>query len=145
MPLAISTIDKLLDLLFNNADFGGIGDSGGLRGSVASGQWWLSLHSSEPALIGDQTSFEIVYGGYARAPVNRTGAGWTRTGTNVSPVANVQWPVCTGGAALAVFVGIGTAPSGGGILIGWGPAVPPIAISVGIRPEAVNNSLITFA
>ena len=61
-----------LDLYFLNIDYTGVGDAGGLRGSVTPGSLFLSLHTSDPGVTGDQTTTEVstgVWPAYARQAV----------------------------------------------------------------------------
>lgn len=108
--------NDLLNLLFKNIDIAGIGDAGGLRGSVAAGSLYCSLHSAYPGEAGDQSSSELAYTGYARQAVAR-GAGWTVTGNVVNPAANIDFPECTANPATALFWGVGSASSGAGKLL----------------------------
>ncbi|NRA03267.1 MAG: hypothetical protein HRU00_11785, partial [Myxococcales bacterium] len=67
----------LMLLLFNNDSYTLVGDAGGLLQSVADGDLYMSLHTSDPGEAGDQTTNEIVYTSYARKDVPRTAGGWT--------------------------------------------------------------------
>jgi len=133
----------LLDLLFKNTDFTGVGDAGGLRGSATAGSLYLSLHTSDPGEAGDQTSNETAYTGYARQAVTR-GAGFTRTGNSISPAANVDFPICTAspGGAITHF-GIGTASSAAGKLLYSGTVTPNITVAVNGIPRLTTASTVT--
>ena len=68
---------RLMELWFQNADMTNVGDAGGLRGSVAAGNFYASLHTADPGLDGGQTSNEATYGSYARVAITRAGGSWT--------------------------------------------------------------------
>ena len=121
MSSTITWGTSLLGLLFTNADLAGVGDAGGLRGSVTPGTLYISLHDSDPGPAGDQTSNESSYPGYARAAVPKTGAGWKVVERLMIPMAPIVFP---DGAADARYLGIGVAETGAGKLLYSGPVTP---------------------
>ena len=131
----------LLDLIFLNTDWAGIGDAGGLQNSAAAGSFYISLHTADPGEAGDQTTNEIAYTSYARVAVARTGGGWSRTSSTVENAALVQFPQCTGGSGTATHFGIGTDSSGAGGLILKGALTSSLAISNGIQPQFAAGDL----
>lgn len=135
--------NALLQLLFNNTNAADIGDSTGLRGSTTAGSFWISLHSADPGEAGDQTTSEVAYTSYARVAVARSAAGFTVSGNAVTPVANIDFPACTGGSATATHFGIGTASSGAGVLLYKGPISPTISISTGVTPRLTTATSVT--
>lgn len=131
--------NALLLLVFNNTTAAGIGDSTGLVGSGGVGNLYLSLHTADPTISGNQTSNEANYTSYARVAVARTSGGWTVSGSNPVQVANtatVSFPQCTGGSNTVTYVGVGTASSGSGELLYSGALSSSLAIS--------NNITATF-
>lgn len=130
----------LLDLLFKNTDFTGVGDAGGLRGSVAAGSLFISLHTADPGEGGDQTTSEVTYTGYARVGVAR-GAGWTVAGNAVENAAAITFGLCTAGSNTITHFGVGTASSGAGKLLYKGALTASLAVSAGITPEFSGGSL----
>lgn len=137
--------NSLLLLLFNNSNIANVGDATGIRGSVAAGQLFLSLHTADPGEAGTQTTNEVAYTGYARVGLNRaSGAGgFTVTGSSVSPQGNVDFGACTAGTATATHFGIGTASSGAGVLLYKGAISPTIAISAGVTPRLTTATAVT--
>lgn len=134
----------LLNLLFNNAAFAGVGDAGGLQPSAAAGSLYVSLHTADPGEAGDQTTNEISYTGYARVAVARSSAGWTITGNSVSPAAVISFPRSTGGTGGTItHVGIGTAASGAGKLLYSGAASPTQLVANGVLPEVGTGTVLT--
>lgn len=135
--------NALLLLLFNNTNAANIGDATGLRGSSTAGSLYVSLHTSDPGEAGDQTTNETNYTSYARIAVARSGAGWTVTGNSVSPAATISFPACTGGTATITHFGIGTASSGGGVLLYKGTVTPNISVASGVTPQLTTASAVT--
>jgi len=133
----------LLDLLFLNTNAANIGDATGLRGSTTAGSLFVSLHTADPGETGTQSTSEVAYTGYARVGVARSGSGFTRTGNSISPAANIDFGACTGGTATATHFGIGTASSGAGTLLYYGPITPSISISNGVTPRLTTASTVT--
>jgi hypothetical protein len=107
----------LLLLVFNNTALALIGDASGLQPSGTTGSLYVSLHTADPGISGDQTTSEAAYTSYARVAVARTAGGWTVSGATVSNTAVVSFPACTGSSSTVTFVGIGTATSGTGKLL----------------------------
>lgn len=142
-------------LFFNNVDIAGIGDAGGLRGSVAPGQLFFSLHTADPAEGGNQASNEVAYTGYARVGVARSGAGFVVTGNSVSPAANVDFGACTALPATYMYWGLGTAAAGAGKLLykgviganlgGFTALATDVITIPGLTGVAVNDNIAFFA
>lgn len=126
--------NSLLLLIFNNTDFAGIGDAGGLQNSASAGSLYVSLHTSSPGEAGSQTTNEIGYTSYARVAVARSGAGWTVTNDTVENAASITFPESTGGTPTATHFGVGTADSGAGVLLFYGTLAAPLLCSSGVQP-----------
>jgi hypothetical protein len=126
--------NALMLLLFNNTNIANIGDATGLRGSLTAGSFYVSLHTSDPGEAGDQTTNEVSYGGYARVAVARSVSGWTVSGNQVVPAANIQFPMGSSGSGTVTHFGIGTASSGAGMLLYKGTVSPNITVGNGITP-----------
>jgi hypothetical protein len=132
-----------LKLVFQNEPIVNIGDATGLRGSTATGQLFFSLHTADPGEVGTQATSEASYTGYARVGVARSNAGFTVTDNSVSPAANVDFPVCTGGTATATHFSVGVASSGSNVVLYKGAISPTIAISTGVTPRLTTGTTIT--
>ncbi len=104
---------------------------------------YVSLHTADPGEAGDQTTNETAYTSYARVAVARTSGGWTVTGNSVSPVANVDFPSCTGLTATITHFGVGSLSSTAGVLYYSGTVTPNIAVSTGVTPRLTTASTIT--
>lgn len=142
MSMSNAAEAALLDLLFLNVDWAGIGDAGGLQNSAAAGSFYISLHTADPGEAGDQTTSEVSYTGYARVAVARSGAGFSRSGSTISNVATVQFGECSSGSATATHFAIGSASSGAGQIVLSGALSASRAISAGITP-LFNASALT--
>lgn len=134
--------NDLLKLIFNGTAIASIADN---AASTPLTNLYLSLHTQDPtdAAESGQSSFEANYTGYARVAVARSSAGWTVTGNSVSPLANINFPTCTGGTNSITHVGIGTSSSGTGKLLYSGSITPIIAVSSTITPTLTAGSTIT--
>lgn len=104
---------------------------------------YMSLHIADPGEAGDQTTNETSYTSYARVAVVRTSSGWTVTANSVSPVANIDFPTCTGSTATITHGGVGKSISGAGVLFYSGTVTPNISVSNGVTPRFTTASAIT--
>jgi len=103
----------------------------------------VSLHTADPGETGDQTTSETAYTSYARVAVARTSGGWTVTANSVSPVANIDFPACTGSTSTITHFGVGTASSSTGKLLYKGTVTPNISVSTGVTPRLTTATAIT--
>ena len=133
----------MLDLIFKNTDIANIGDATGLRGSTTAGSLYIALHTADPGEGGTATTSETAYTGYARVAVTR-GAGFTRTGSSISPTANVDFGKCTAspGGAITHF-SVVTSASGAGTVLYKGALTPNITMAVGVIPRVETATTIT--
>lgn len=135
----------LLELLFTNTTFAGVGDATGLPGAATAGSLYFSLHTADPGETGDQTTSECTYTSYARVAVARSAAGWTVTADAVAVDANVTFPAGTGGTGTATHWGLGTASSGTGKLLYKGSISPTIVTGNGVTPQLTAGTVVTEA
>lgn len=138
----------LLDLILNNAALPNIGDAAGLQPSGADGVLYLSLHTADPGVGGNQTTNECAYTGYSRISVARTGALWTVVAPSATNAGLLTWGACTAGSTTATYVGVGTdASPGAGNLLYRALITNPAAglvINPGITPQvAIGAATIT--
>lgn len=106
---------------------------------------YVSLHTADPYAAneaGTQSTSEISYTGYARVAVAR-GAGWTRTGSSISPTANIDFGQCTAGSGVATHFVIGELASGTGAILYAGAISPTISVSSGVIPRITTASTVT--
>lgn len=136
MSMSNAAEQAALDLIFLNVDWANIGDAGGLQNSVAAGSLYIALHTADPGEAGDQTTSEVVYTGYARVAVARSGAGWSRSGSTMSNVALVQFGERSDvGTTTATHFSVGVASSGASQIILSGALSASRDISQGNQPQ----------
>ena len=131
----------LLNLIFNNSALANLGDATGPIGSTAAGSLYISLHSADVGEAGNQSTTELAYTGYARIPVARSSAGWTVSGPTVTNTAQIQFGICTAGAASATNFAIGYGATGSGTVVLKGALSSPLSISTGITPLFAAGAL----
>lgn len=141
MSFSNTAEQAILDLLFLNSAFANVGDAGGLRPSAAAGSLYIALHTGALTDTSAQNTNEAAYTGYARVAVARSGAGWSRTGSTMSNVAAVQFPLCTGGSETLTHFSIGLATSGATTILMYGTLNAPMAVSNGIQPQFAAGAL----
>jgi hypothetical protein len=122
-------------LLFNNTAFTDFALASGTAGSL-----YVSLHTADPT-AGDQTTSEIGYTSYTRVAVARSSAGWTVTGSSVSPASIITFPAGTGGSGTATHFGIGSASSGAGLLLYTGALSPTIVCGSDRTPKITTMTI----
>jgi hypothetical protein len=131
----------LLALIFNNTDFAGIGDAGGLQNSATAGSLYVSLHTADPGEAGNQSTSEATYTNYARVAVARSGAGWTVSGNSATNAAQITFPQCGASGNTITYVGIGTDTSGAGTLLYSGALNSSLAVALNITPLFAASGL----
>ena len=127
--------DAMLKLFFQAVAMPGLADPTGVTSlSVA-------LHSADPGEGGLQTSFELAYGGYARASVARTAAGWLVANNQATPVAPIDFPTKTSGTDVyAAYFSVGY---GGSNALAYSGAInPPIFVVNGTPPRLTQATAI---
>ena len=133
--------NDILKLIFNATAIANIADNAATSPVTT---LYVSLHTADPTdATASQTTNETSYTGYARIGLVRTNAAWTVTNNSVSPVANIEFGLCTAGSATITHIGIGTALSGTGKLLFTGPVSPSIAVAAGVIPRLTTASTIT--
>ncbi len=137
--------NALLKHIFNNDDIALIGDAAGVQNSAVAGSLYVSLHTADPtdAAASGQDTSEIGYGSYGRVAVARSTAGWTVTGNSVSPFATISFPAGSGGSGTATYFGVGTDPTGAGLLLYSGAISPSIVCGPGVTPQLTTATVIT--
>ncbi len=87
----------------------------------------------------------MAYAPYARVAVARTTGGFAVTGGVITPVANIDFPACTGGTTgVATHFAMWTAATGGVCWI-YGAVTPNITCSVGTTPRLTTSSSVTVS
>jgi hypothetical protein len=141
MPKSSSLDNSILKLIFNGTPIANIADNT-LTSPLTN--LYVSLHTSDPGVGGTQSTNEAAYTGYSRVAVARTTGGFTVTGASVSPVAAVNFGVCTASpGSVITFAAIGTLSSGAGIILYSGLISGSIPMAIGVQPQITTASLIT--
>jgi hypothetical protein len=132
--------------VFQNSAVANVGDATGLRGSSSAGSLYFAMHTADPGAGGDQTTSECNYSGYARQGLARSAAGFTVTGSSVSPASQLDFPSPTDTTNLpqtATHWSVGVASSGAGIVLYSGAMTPNLIDSTGSAPSIGTATTIT--
>jgi hypothetical protein len=133
--------NDLLKLIFNAVAIANLADN---AASSPLTTLYVALHTADPGEAGTQATSEISYTGYARVAVARTSGGWTVTAASVSPVADIAFPISTGGTGgTATFASVGIASSGESKILYSGALSPNIVVTTGVTPIITTGSTIT--
>ncbi len=102
---------------------------------AAATEFYISLHTANPADTGDQTTSEAAYTGYSRILVARSSAGWTTTvGSSVND-GEIAFGQCTANpGGNLTYIGLGLSASGAGTLLKYNPLDNAVAMQVGTVP-----------
>lgn len=103
-----------------------------------------ALHTADPLDAGTQATSEIAYTSYARVNVARTSGGWTVSGGQVTPVANIDFPAGTGGSGTATHWSTGKSGGGSSAILFSGTITPNIVCGNGVTPRLTTASTITL-
>lgn len=134
---------QMLSLIFNGTTIPNIAQN---ATSSPLTNFFAALHTGDPTASGNQATNEVNYTGYARLVIPRNTSGWTQSGNQVNPTANLIWPTCTGAAGqIITFLSIGIASSGATTFLYAVPVSPPVTVTVGLPPTFTTASLITEA
>jgi hypothetical protein len=131
--------NQLLKLIFNATAIANLADNAATSPLT---NLEVALHTGDPS-AGDQTTNEAAYPGYTRIAVARTTGGWTVTGNSVSPAAQINFPLGTGGSGIATHASVGFAGSGASQILYSGAISPSVAMGSGVSPFISTASTIT--
>lgn len=132
----------ILKLIFNATAIANLADNA--AGSPLT-NLFVALHTADPLEVGDQTTNEVAYTGYARVSVARTSGGWIISGTAPTQAANatvLNFPLCTGGTPVATHASVGFATSGASKVLYAGLLASSLAISNNITPNFQIGTLV---
>jgi hypothetical protein len=141
MSISDATETAILALIFNAAAWANYADN---AASVPQTQISVALHTADPTDAGNQIFSEVAYTSYARMNVNRTTAGWLVAGSVVSPVANIDFPIGTGGAGTVTFFSCGKTGGGATPYLWSGTVTPNIVCGNGVTPRISTATTITL-
>ena len=133
--------NAILNLIFRAVAIANIADNA--AASPLTNLFW-ALHTADPGDAGTQATSEATYTSYARVSVARTTGGMTASTTgSTSPVANIDFPACTGGSNTITHASVGIASSGATSMLYSGTVTPNISVSNGVTPRLTTASTIT--
>jgi hypothetical protein len=124
--------NDLVLLIFNGIPITGLADVG-----VADpiNVLWVSLHTSDPAEAGDQSSGETAYSGYTRIGVERSALGWSVANGVAENVEELIFPASLNDSIPITHCAIGTEETGPGKILHYGQLVDPISIYIDTQPS----------
>lgn len=131
---------QLLALLLNGTAIANIADN---AASSPVATLYLSLHTASPGVGGTQLTNEATYGSYARVAIPRTASGFSVSAGVATLASDRNFPTCTSGSETETYIGVGTAASGTGELLYFGPLSPNVAVAAGITPQLTTGTTIT--
>lgn len=141
MSIANATENAILLLIFNATAWANYADN---AASTPQTNVHCALHTADPGEAGDMTTSESAYTSYARVNVARTSGGWTVTTNSVSPVANIDFPACTGSTSTITHLSTGKTGGGATAILFSGTVTPNISVSTGVTPRLTTASAITL-
>lgn len=132
----------LLGLLLNATPIANVADN---AASAPLTNLYVALHTADPGEGGDQTTSEVAYTGYARVAIVRSNGSpaWSISAGSASPLAAINFALCTALTGTATHFSIGSASSGAGKIFYSGTVTPNISISNGVTPQLPTTSTIT--
>lgn len=141
MPKSNDFITSLLQLVFNAVSIPNIARDtilGSLNLTVA-------LHTASPGVSGTQATNEISYTGYARVSVARSAAGWTVSGTQVTPTSPILFAPFSGGTGgIVTHFSVGTGVANA--MLYFGTVTPNLVITTnGAVPELTTGTALIEA
>lgn len=137
MSLTTGFANSLAKLIFQATAIANLADN---AASSPLTNLYISLHTADPGASGNQTTSEAAYGSYARVALVRTSSGWTVTNNVITPVATVTFPAPTSGSETELFIGIGSAASGTGVLYMRGSLSPGLVVASGGSAPALTTA-----
>lgn len=132
--------NDLLKLIYNATAIANLADNAATSPLT---NIYVAMHVADPGAAGNQSTSEASYAGYARQAVARTSGGWTVTTNSVSPVANIVFPVSTGGTPTITHFSTGVAASGPTKIHHYGTVTPNITVSTSVVQTLTSGSTIT--
>lgn len=102
--------------------------------------FYVALHTADPAEAGTATTSEVAYTDYARVAISRT-TGFTVTGNQIENAALIQFPQSGGSGTDCTHFSIVTTSSGAGQIILRGALSATLPTGSGIQPQFAAGAL----
>jgi hypothetical protein len=132
MPKQTTFANDFLALVFNGTAIADIAEN---DTTAPLGNLYVSMHTANPGVGGNQSTNEAAYTNYARVAIPRTAGGWTVAAASAINAALAQFPLCGVTGANITHVGIGTAATGAGKLLYLGALTSALAVANNIQPQ----------
>ncbi len=104
----------------------------------------VALHTADPSDSGTMSTSEVGYTGYTRINVNRNSGGWTVTTGSVSPVADITFPLGSGGSGVVTNFSTGKTGGGATAILWTGTVAPNITTGNTLQPILTTATVITL-
>jgi hypothetical protein len=141
MSISNTTENAWLALTYNATAWPNYADN---AASTPQTQIATALHTADPGDTGSMLTSEAAYTGYGRQNINRNSGGWTVSGSNVNPVANIDFAISTGGSELEAFFSTGKTGGGAAAILLSGAVSPAISVSSGVTPRLTTATQISL-
>ena len=141
MPISATTRAAMLDLMFMATAWAKMAQNNATTPNTNIG---FSLMTADPGSAGTMSTNEANYTGYTRMNVIRTGAGFVRSTNSISPIADISFPVGTGGSGTLTHFACGDPAAGAQPYLFSGTLTPTVPSGAGIRPILLNTTTITL-
>ena len=144
LQLSNAAESDFLLLFFQNTAWANVGSAGGLQPSSSAGSIFVALSTGTLTATSTQSTTEAAYTSYARQGVARSSAGWTKSSSSPTQVANtaaVTFPACTGSSETETNFSTGQEVSGAGEVYWYGALTASLAVSSGITPSFAISAL----
>lgn len=141
MGISDAAENAILALIFNATAWANYADNaaGTPQTNVA-----CALHTADPGDAGTMSTSEVAYTDYARVNVARTSGGWTVAAGAVSPVAEIVFPLGSGGSGTVTHFSVGKTGGGAAAILWSGTTTPNIITGSGITPSLTTATSITL-
>ncbi len=103
-----------------------------------------SLQVGDPLDAGTLATSEVTYTGYTRVGVSRNTTGWTESSGTITPAANIDFAVGTGGTGIVTHWSTGKTGGGAAAILWSGTVTPNINTGSGVTPRLTTASIITL-
>jgi hypothetical protein len=141
--MTISTVTRgaILDLVFLAAAWADYAQN---DGSSPETQIAVGLHTADPGISGTMATNETSYTSYARQNKARSSADWSRIANSISPNADIQFPIGTGGGGTITHFSTGKSGGGAAPLLWYGTLTPSFTAGAGKRPILLAATTISL-
>lgn len=134
MSTSVTSANAILDLIYRAIAWADIAQN---DGSSPATNIDVALHTAAP-VTSSQSSNEATFGGYVRAQIVRSAAGWTAaSGGSLATLALSQFVECTSGSNTVTHVSTGVS----GTIIHYGALSASRSVSAGIQPQFAAGAL----